>query len=168
MADVSLAQAAYDDLEEIDEYTLLHRGEAQRVAYVSELFRQFDVIAATPGIGRLRPELGEGVHAMPVLEHVVFYELDGSRCHILRVLHRRRDRRARFPEIVRPAPPPMHIVRPAFSSRPRMTDSAQLSDRRGQGAGIRPYEEQPHVAGRPQAVHVEPNLARVAFSDTRS
>lgn len=91
MADYVFAPAAYIDLEEIDDYTLQTWGEEQRVRYVSALFEKFDLIAARPGIGMHRPELGDGVQSVPCGEHVIFDELHNGRCHILRVLHGRRD-----------------------------------------------------------------------------
>lgn len=69
------------------------RSERRRM---TELFRHFDLIATSSTIGRLRPDLGEGVRGLPVLEHIVFYEIYKNRCHILRVLHHRRDSSAAF------------------------------------------------------------------------
>lgn len=97
MASFRLAALAYEDLEEIDRYTLETWGEEQRVRYITGLFEHFEKIAASPGLGRARPELAEGVHALPYQRHVIFYELHGGRCHILRVLHERRDIGRVFP-----------------------------------------------------------------------
>lgn len=47
MADISLAQAAYDDLEEIDRYTLETWGETQRTRYLSALFQDLELVAAS-------------------------------------------------------------------------------------------------------------------------
>ena len=97
MADYSLAQAAYDDLEQIDEYTLQTWGDEQRTRYLSDLFQQFDLIAENPSLGKLRPELADGVQSLPLREHVIFYEVHAGRCHILRVLHHSRDLNTVFP-----------------------------------------------------------------------
>src|SRR4051794_37849673 len=97
MADFVLAAAAHDDLEEIDRYTLQTWGTEQRSRYLSALFHEFENIAAKPHAGRLRPELAEGVRSMPLLAHVIFYELHAGRCYILRVLHQRRDPNLAFP-----------------------------------------------------------------------
>ena len=97
MATYLLALAAYADLEDIDRYTLDTWGSVQRDHYISTLFHQFEVIASSPDMGRLRPELKEGVRSLPVLEHVVFYEQFENNCYVLRILHHRRDPALVFP-----------------------------------------------------------------------
>jgi toxin ParE1/3/4 len=92
-----LARAAYADLEDIENYTLETWGEAQRDRYISGLFEKFDAVAANPALGRSRPELAEGVRSLPHEQHVIFYEIIGERCHILRVLHHARDVAQQFP-----------------------------------------------------------------------
>lgn len=97
MASFVLTRAAYADLEDIESYTLETWGEAQRDRYISDLFEKFGVVAANPELGRLRPELAEGVRSLPHERHVVFYEIVAGRIHILRVLHHARDVEQQFP-----------------------------------------------------------------------
>lgn len=101
MAEFSLARAAYTDLEEIDAYTLATWGGQQRDVYITALFSRFADLAALPGMGRLRPELAEGVRSFPHQQHVIFYELYDERCVILRVLHQSRDVASAF-KVARP------------------------------------------------------------------
>jgi len=96
MASFLLAAAAYTDLEDVERYTLVTWGEQQRVRYITGLFAQFEQLSDNPRLGRPRPELGDGVISMPYERHVIFYELFGGRCHILRVLHHARDALAQF------------------------------------------------------------------------
>lgn len=91
MASFLLAAAAYADLEDVERYTLATWGEEQRVRYITGLFAQFELLADNPRLGLSRPELGDGIISIPYEQHVIFYELFGGHCHILRVLHHARD-----------------------------------------------------------------------------
>ena len=97
MANYVLARAAYEDLEDVERYTLEQWGVGKLVEYIHGLFDQFALIANNPGIGRLRPELAEGVCSLPYEQHVVFYEMYDERCQILRVLHSTRAVQRAFP-----------------------------------------------------------------------
>jgi toxin ParE1/3/4 len=97
VASFLLARAAYVDLEDIERYTLETWGEPQCDAYISALFEKFDAVAANPALGRSRPELAEGVRSLPHERHVIFYEIVGGHCHVLRVLHHARDVEQEFP-----------------------------------------------------------------------
>ncbi|MFA6019950.1 MAG: type II toxin-antitoxin system RelE/ParE family toxin [Rhodospirillales bacterium] len=50
-----------------------------------------DLLAGTPGMGRERPELGNGVHSFPVGNHTIFYKPTLTGIVLLRVLHGARD-----------------------------------------------------------------------------
>lgn len=54
----------------------------------TELFRK---LAAMPGIGRNRPELGEGIRSFPSGNYVIFYRTVEGGIEIMRVLHGARD-----------------------------------------------------------------------------
>ncbi|MDZ8109051.1 MAG: type II toxin-antitoxin system RelE/ParE family toxin [Nostoc sp. DedQUE12a] len=54
----------------------------------TELFRK---LAAMPGIGRNRPELGEGIKSFPSGNYVIFYRTVEGGIEIMRVLHGARD-----------------------------------------------------------------------------
>ncbi|MBD2682137.1 MULTISPECIES: type II toxin-antitoxin system RelE/ParE family toxin [Nostoc] len=54
----------------------------------TELFRK---LAAMPGIGRNRAELGEGIKSFPSGNYVIFYRTVEGGIEIMRVLHGARD-----------------------------------------------------------------------------
>jgi toxin ParE1/3/4 len=82
---------ARQDLSEIWEYSERTWGTAQAEAYLRDLERSFGTIARGQGIGRLRPDLGPDIRALPVNRHMVFYLPREREVAILRVLHHRRD-----------------------------------------------------------------------------
>jgi toxin ParE1/3/4 len=85
-----LAQA---DVDAIVDYTLEHWGEARMVTYVGDLERRFAALAAAPGLGRARPEIGEGIRSAPEGSHMIFYRRQGDRLEILRIIHQSMDNR---------------------------------------------------------------------------
>lgn len=44
-------------------------------------------LAATPEMGRSRPELGENIRSFPTGRYVIFYQAGGSGVFIVRILH---------------------------------------------------------------------------------
>ena len=58
---------------------------------LGDLESGFRSISQSPGIGRHRPELAEGLHSFPLKYYVVFYRLINQGIEIVRVLHGARD-----------------------------------------------------------------------------
>jgi toxin ParE1/3/4 len=85
-----LAPLAYTDLDQIEVYTVQTWGERQSAAYLADLFDAFDLIVSKPDMGVLRPDFAEGMRALAVREHVVYYRTRDGVCEIVRLLHRRR------------------------------------------------------------------------------
>ena len=52
---------------------------------------KFHLLAESPGIGRLRPELAPGLRASPVEDYLLFYRQAATGIEIVRVLHGARD-----------------------------------------------------------------------------
>lgn len=48
-------------------------------------------LAATPGLGRYRPEIGQDVQSFPIGNYLVFYRRRGETLEVLAVLHGARD-----------------------------------------------------------------------------
>ena len=91
MANVRLSKLAYQDLEQIDAYTVTRWGLHQADRYVRELSDRFVQLADNPELGRARDALREGVRSLPADKHIIFYKcLDGD-VFVLRILHHRRD-----------------------------------------------------------------------------
>lgn len=84
--------SAITDLEQIELYYAERTGAHVAQEYVERIKRTLDrLIAKNPRIGRLRPELLEGMRSFPVLPYIVFYRIEGRRVWVERVLHGHRD-----------------------------------------------------------------------------
>lgn len=66
-------------------------GEKQARHYLAGLYEVFEYVAGSPGIGRARRELGEGIRSFPHGSHIVFYMPWQGEVAILRVVHGARD-----------------------------------------------------------------------------
>ena len=60
-------------------------------AVVERIRQACAVLAATPLIGRPRPEIGEQVRSFPVAPHVLLYQPVDRGIRVLRVVHGARD-----------------------------------------------------------------------------
>jgi toxin ParE1/3/4 len=84
------------DVREIFLYTRNRWSRDQAVAYLLGLEKTFETLAASPGLGKPRPELGTDVHSFPHKAHVIFYRQRNHRIEIIRVLHGSRDMEGAF------------------------------------------------------------------------
>lgn len=87
--------AALRDLIEIWEY-IAEDSEAMADAFIETIDQKIQALATSPGVGREREELGEGVRSFPVGRYVIFYRLYQGGIEIVRVLHGSRDINALF------------------------------------------------------------------------
>jgi toxin ParE1/3/4 len=90
--DYGLANEAISDLGLIWDYY----AERASLRVADEVLQRMHVtfvrtIAQRPRAGRPRLELGDQIYSFPVIPYVVFYEVDGRRVRILRILHGHRD-----------------------------------------------------------------------------
>jgi toxin ParE1/3/4 len=90
--DYGLADEAISDLESIWD----HYAEHASLRVADEVLQRIHAIvvrtvAQRPRAGGLRLELGDQIYSFPVIPYVVFYEVDGRRIRILRILHGHRD-----------------------------------------------------------------------------
>ena len=60
-------------------------------SFVVELVEKCRTIASRPKVGRLRPEIGEGVRSRVYRNYVILYRIEPERVRILRVVHGARD-----------------------------------------------------------------------------
>ena len=90
MAKLSVSKDAESDLIEIWYYiardSLFSAGRLNKL-----LYEKFHTLAANPGIGRSRPQLGPQVRSFPIGRYVIYHRPIGSLCVILRVIHGARD-----------------------------------------------------------------------------
>ncbi|MEH2090419.1 type II toxin-antitoxin system RelE/ParE family toxin [Nostoc sp.] len=90
MSNYTFTPLAVSDLDNIYEYIA-----ADDLAIVGRLLNRFTELfrklSAMPGIGRNRPELGEGIRSFPSGNYVIFYRSVEGGIQIMRVLHGARD-----------------------------------------------------------------------------
>lgn len=86
-----IAPAAKNDLKDIYQYGLRHRGQAQSESYLSTIKNQFWLLTQQPLMGTERPELLPDVRSLPIESHTLFYRVIANRVEIIRALHGRQD-----------------------------------------------------------------------------
>jgi toxin ParE1/3/4 len=86
-----LTDAAYDDLDEIADYTAQKWVVSQEKKYLAQLFKCFEELARNPRIGRERPEIEPEYRSVVEGGHVIFYRIRDTRVEILGIVHGQRD-----------------------------------------------------------------------------
>ena len=86
-----IAPAAKNDLREIYQYGLRHRGQAQSESYLTIIKNQFWLLTQHPLMGTERPELLPDTRSLPIESHTLFYRVTAKRVEIIRILHGRQD-----------------------------------------------------------------------------
>lgn len=90
MATVTRSRPAREDL--IDIWTFIAQDNpAEADRYLDRLEEKFISLAGSPGIGRLRPEIGPNVRGFVVGSHLVLYRKAPGGVQIVRVIHGARD-----------------------------------------------------------------------------
>jgi toxin ParE1/3/4 len=91
-----LSRAADLDVDQLYEFGLSEWGERQADSYLHSLFGLFEVLGRSPGMGRRRPELHDGLRSFPHDSHVVIYAPLAREAAIVRVMHGSADLRRVF------------------------------------------------------------------------
>ena len=91
MVRYDFTRRALGDLQSIARYTRNSWGQTQAKLYREELELGVQKLALSPGIGRMREDLGPSVRSFPIARHVVFYVESEGGITVLRVLHPRFD-----------------------------------------------------------------------------
>jgi toxin ParE1/3/4 len=86
---IELSADANSDLRSVHAYTVREHGRERAALYLSGLRARFDVIAASPRIGRIFPEATPETWRAPYRKHFVSYRVEGDVLLIVRVLHQR-------------------------------------------------------------------------------
>lgn len=89
MARFRLSQLAETDLIAIADYTLEAWGEEQVYRYLAGLEECFELLAESPGIGRMCDTILSGYRRFEHEKHVIFYRTDKAGVFISRILHER-------------------------------------------------------------------------------
>ena len=93
MSDFLIAPAASSDLEEVWNYYAVECGDIEAADRVTEeIFRAFEKLARTPGIGHFRSDLAaEPLRFWRVKKYLIIYRSEKRPIEIARVLHAARD-----------------------------------------------------------------------------
>lgn len=83
-------QIARTNLAEIAEF-IAEDSKVQAGRVISGIRKTCHTIARTPGIGRFRPDLTEGIRSFPVGSYVIFYHVASDVVEIIAVIHGARD-----------------------------------------------------------------------------
>jgi len=86
----SLGEQAKQDIDEIWSY-IAEDNETAADRVVDSLFRQFEILAANPRIGRRRQEFRLDYRSIACDEYVIFYRVGDPDLLIVRILHGRRN-----------------------------------------------------------------------------
>ncbi len=86
-----LMRRAEADLDEIADFSLASWGGARAESYLQRLIDAFDMIAAHPQIGRLRPEVTPPVRLFQVERHLLICRQVDDNVEIVAITHERRN-----------------------------------------------------------------------------
>lgn len=78
---------AEKDIKNIWLYTYEQWGETQADRYYDELEYGIKSLGHNPHLGKKRDTLRQGYYAFTINRHVVYYRVEASTIHIIRVLH---------------------------------------------------------------------------------
>ncbi len=97
MAWLDFTASAEADLESIGDY-IAQDSPLAAIRLVMDIRDQCRKIAATPGLGRARPELGVDLRSLAVAPYVISYRCDEpDRITVIRIVHGARD----LPRLIR-------------------------------------------------------------------
>lgn len=91
MSQVRLTPAARDDVRRLRDWLSEMAGRERTRGFVKRLLDHCQRLAATPALGSLRPEFGEGVRTTVVAPYVIIYEPKGYGMRVLRIIHGHRN-----------------------------------------------------------------------------
>lgn len=86
---LEISNEAYDDLIDIQSYTLQEFGERQWEKYNLFLERGLEHILNYPYTGHARTDVSKNYLTWPVEEHIMIYRVEDNVIYLVRVLHRK-------------------------------------------------------------------------------
>jgi toxin ParE1/3/4 len=95
---IKISKDAYDDLSDIQQYTLETFGEHQLLKYETLLNEALILIRSNPRIVNSRPDIPNQYLAWAVGEHIFIYRIEEAIIYLVRVLYSRMDFRFQFEE----------------------------------------------------------------------
>ena len=91
MRRVHLSSRASDDIVALTRHGIQHFGVEQAALYYDELFKQFELLAEHPNIGRPVGCVERDLKKFGFGAHVIVYEASKNKILIRRILHNRMD-----------------------------------------------------------------------------
>jgi toxin ParE1/3/4 len=95
--EISKAPQVFHDLDAIATFIAQDNPHAA-IRFLNSLEDRFRLLAASPGIGRLYPDLSAGIRGLTAGDYIIFYRQVASGVEIVRVLHSARDIESLFRE----------------------------------------------------------------------
>jgi toxin ParE1/3/4 len=87
---VTFSPVARDDLMEIAIF-IAQDNPTRALTFVDELEDKCAELGRSPGIGTMRPELGDGIRMLPHGRYLIFYRETNRAVRVERILHSARD-----------------------------------------------------------------------------
>lgn len=91
MARVALSRLAATDLEAIFEYSLREFGSEVALAYVDALRNAIALLTRHPRAGIQHDRIDPPIFSLPCRSHRIYYDWDGDRVTVQRILHKAMD-----------------------------------------------------------------------------
>jgi toxin ParE1/3/4 len=88
---VEYSEAARADLRDIEDYLRAVAGDATAEKVTARISSKVESFASRPTRQRLRRNLGAGLRALRVGDHLIFYRIRDEAVSIVRILHGSRD-----------------------------------------------------------------------------
>lgn len=88
---LELSRRARADLDDIRDFSLAEFGTARAAGYLEAIEHAFRRILDFPEIGSMHPNLRPPARSLGCLRHRIFYEIEGERILIVRILHKAMD-----------------------------------------------------------------------------
>ena len=93
MAELHFLNAADSDLDDIDDFSIAHFGDDVAETYIRGFEAAFQRLSEFPNVGRLEPDVGQGIRCLSHRLHRIYFAIDGSTVIVIRILHHARDAR---------------------------------------------------------------------------
>jgi toxin ParE1/3/4 len=94
---VVLTPRAQTDLDEIRDYTVDRGGLDRAETYIRQLWKDIEIVAERPSLGRECPDVRRGYRMYPSGSHVLFYRETTDGVDVVRILHERMDYERNIP-----------------------------------------------------------------------
>lgn len=91
LARIELSDAAEADLEEISAHSFERYSPAVALDYLESFRQAFALLARYPDIGALHADMKKPIHSLPNRSHRIYYDIDGDRVIVQRILHKAMD-----------------------------------------------------------------------------